>query len=172
MRATSRIWAYRINTIAIGLAFLATVVAPMPVWWPSVVATIAGAWCAQLAVTKVRQQRDEGVFEAVEPATAGAETVEIKHQCDTPMCPCRGEVYDLCTGCGKTPNRRLMAWTAEGTYRCRMCRTADGTPEEPAPAVQRLLDTMSVAEAEGAAMVPIIVTAPGSAFRTDGRMMS
>lgn len=65
------------------------------------------------------------------------------HTCNTPMCPCRGETYDYCVGCRRTPNRRLMAWTPDGRWLCRSCRTADGTPEAPAPAVADLIEAIA-----------------------------
>lgn len=34
----------------------------------------------------------------------------------------RGEVYNYCPGCDRTPNRRLMGWTGDGRYLCRDCR--------------------------------------------------
>jgi hypothetical protein len=37
-----------------------------------------------------------------------------------------GELYDWCQGCDRTPNRRLMAWTETGLYRCRSCRGESG----------------------------------------------
>ncbi|QHB37819.1 hypothetical protein I5G63_gp078 [Mycobacterium phage Imvubu] len=96
--------------------------------------------------------------------------------CDTPGCSCRplvpraileldtpwrgdGQTYDWCQGCNRTPNRRLMAYTEAGLYRCRDCRTVDGTlPEQPATGVAELLE--AVAEAPGAALVPIVATVP------------
>lgn len=79
--------------------------------------------------------------------------LKVEHKCDTPMCPCRGEVYAWCQGCDRTPNVRLMGWTELGLYRCRSCR-ADGPTETP---VLELID--SVADT-AAALVPIVATVP------------
>lgn len=54
---------------------------------------------------------------------------KIAHTCDTPMCPCRGEVYAWCQGCDRTPNVRLMGWSDGGLYLCRSCRADGPTPE-------------------------------------------
>lgn len=85
-----------------------------------------------------------------QPTMPDPDRARMRHdaRCDTPGCPCQGEMRDWCIGCDNTPVRNLMVWTADGRYLCRTCAKGD---EAPAPPVASLMHAVAARASEAEA---------------------
>ncbi|UXE04449.1 membrane protein [Mycobacterium phage Funsized] len=131
MNDTARAWLYRVNAAVLTVLVAGQMVADVPPAWTSAMGISAGVLFTGAAMVAQQHQQTEE-----EEPVGGRRPIERPTPAvpPAPLWPVSpwpdGEWYDWCQGCNRTPNRRLMAFTESGLYRCRDCR-ADGPTPEP-----------------------------------------